>query len=495
MTLELPRTLLPILLIALAAGCGGGSGGGDLAGTPDLPGTGGNPGQDTGVGGSGLVAGPAQGIGSIIINGRTLDTDDAAIVVNGAAGTLSDLQTGQQLVVLADLDDDIAEEVLYRANVRGPLADLTITDPLARRASATVLGQPVELYGITFYDGTSLASLADDDLVEISAAVDADGRLVATYLAARPGLGSYSVLGRVSGTDSAAATFRLNGLTVDYSTATLADFTGAQPTDGQLVEVIIAPADFGAPDTALAQTVTLLPELTLDDDASVELQGFIDAFTASDDFRVNGVPVTTTTSTLYVDGDDDGLALNERIEVEGSFSNGAVRADRILFKPLDTIQVDGEVTAVDPAAGTVTALELTFEVRDLTELEDDLQDIDPFTLDQLQIGDPVELQGFLDSDTLVATELERDALDGGARLVALVTVSDATAQSLELLGVAIASDPATTTFSDGDDDVTAAEFFATVTTGDLVEVLWDSFDASQPVAAQTASRLEIEDDD
>lgn len=493
---KLYQTLLTLALAALAAGCGGGSSGGsDLAGTPGAPGTGGDPNQDTGVGGSGLVAGPAQGFGSILINGRTLDTDDAEILVDGAAGTLGDLRTGQQLIVLADLDEDVAEQVQYRASVRGPLTELTVVDPLARRASATVLGQPVELYGLTFYEGTRLADLALGDLLEVSAAVDANGTLVATYLAARPGLTSYSVLGRVTALDTAAATFRLNGLTVDYGAATLADFTAAAPANGDLVEVVLAPADFTAPGSALAQTVTRLPELALNDDARVEIQGFIDAFTSAGDFEINGIAVTTDAGTVFVDGDGDGLGLNERVEVEGSFSNGVIRADRVLFKPLDTVQVDGEVTAVDAAAGTVTVLELTFEVRALTELEDDLQDLDPFTLDQLQPGDWVELQGFADSDVLVVTELERESPDGGARLVAPVTAFDGAAQSLELLNLAIASDPVTTAFLDDDEPLDAAAFFAALASGDLVEARWASFDAAQPVSAQPASELSLDDDE
>ena len=133
--MSVSKIVLVSLLLVLLGACGGGS----------------SSGRDTGVGGSGSgtgtdpagrVVGTYQGPGSIIINDRTLTTGDAEFEIEDGSSE-TDLEEGQRLTVFADLSSNEAERVIYRSDIKGPVASITITDPLTAEAEISVLGQIV----------------------------------------------------------------------------------------------------------------------------------------------------------------------------------------------------------------------------------------------------------------------------------------------------------------------------------------------------------------
>ena len=472
------KTLFMFILTTLVA-CGGGSGGVRLA--------------DTGVGGSGSVVGPLQGHGSIIINDRTLTTDTAEFEIEGSVGTETDLQEGQQLVVIADLGTSVAERVFYRSNVKGPISGYTVLDPLAGAAEFSVLGQTVRTNSTTRYSNGGFSLLADSDLVEISGAIDAAGKLHATFVETKSTLAEYKVVGTVANLN--ATTFDLSALTVDYNTATLSEFEGAALAEGQLVEVKMATSDFMPPTNAVATAVELLRPLIFNENAEVEFEGFIDRFVSVTDFDVAGLSVTTTGVTVFVNGSAASLAENVKVEAEGTIdATGTLVAVRIIIKPTDSIRVEGIVAQVDLMANTVTTdVGLTFAIRTLTELEDDSSvGIDPFTLDQLVPGDFVEVRAFLDGTTLVAAELEREDFDARTRMRGPVTAEDEVAGTVDILGVTVTGVDGVTEYRDIDDTIiNQAGFHAIVELGTFVEARWDVFTST----AVTADRLGLEEDD
>ncbi|MCZ6657653.1 MAG: DUF5666 domain-containing protein [Gammaproteobacteria bacterium] len=498
--------VLSLLILAALVGCGGGSGGGSSS-TAGGGGSGGGGGvapppppvvfgfgADTGVSGSGAVVGTFQERGSIIINDRTLTTDNAVFELEGVMGAEADLKEGQQLIVVADLGTSEAEHVFYRSNIKGPVSGRTVLDPLAGAAQFTVLGQTVRTNSTTRYSNGKFATLVDNDLVEISGALDTLGDLHATFVEVEASLSEYKVVGTVA--NLAAMTFELGGLTVDFNTATLSEFQGTALADGQIVEVKIAPADFTPPANAVATEVELLPSLFINADAEVEFEGFIDRFASPTDFDIAGLPVTTTGSTVFVNGSAGSLAVNVKVEAEGTVNaTRTLVATRVIIKFSESIRVEGTVNGVDLTARTVsTDVGLTFAIRTLTELEDDSSvGLDPFTLNMLALGDFVEVRGFLDGTTLVAAELEREDFDPRTRMRGPVTAEDEVGGTVDILGVTVRGVDGVTEYRDIDDItvINQAVFHAIVELSTFVEARWDGFTST----AATADRLSLEEDD
>lgn len=472
------RWLLILVSMAFVTACGGGGSG--------------SFGLDTGVGGSGggatgtgLVVGPFQGQGSIIINDRTLSTAGAEFELEDGSGE-ADLEEGQRLTVFADLSTNEAERVIYRSDVKGPVTAFTIVDLLTASASIEVMGQVVLSNSATRFDGLALDTLQLGDLVEVSGSLDADGNLVATFVELKASLAEYKVVGSVEGLDASSMTFRIGGLAVDYGSATLSEFEGAAIADGQPVEVTVQPDDFVPPISALASEVELLTDVDFEEGDEVEYEGYIDAFASATDFAVDGLPVTTDDATDFVNGDSESLALNVKVEVEGSIdANGTLLADRVIIKPTGAVRVEGTVSAVDETAGTVaTDVGLTFEIRELTELEDNLDGVEPFGLADLQSGDYVEVRGFLDGEALVAAELEREEFDERTRMRGPVTDEDEPAGTVDILGVTVTGVDGVTSY-----DVSQTQFHAEVEVGTFVEAEWDVFSSTN----EPADSLSVED--
>ena len=150
--------LLFFLLLNACGGGGGGSsgqqivvsaggGGGAPGGGGGVPVGGGLPTPsffftfDTGLGGSGGLIGSVSGFGSVIVNDREMDTDDAVFIIEGVEGTQADLREGMQVVVTGDIGELNAEAVFYRSNIKGPMPVAPVIEDLSvGRATFTVLG-------------------------------------------------------------------------------------------------------------------------------------------------------------------------------------------------------------------------------------------------------------------------------------------------------------------------------------------------------------------
>jgi hypothetical protein len=314
------RILIALLLLSLGAGCGGGSSdptlaagassGGGSGGSGTTPGSGGGIGGgipsgafsfDVGVGGSGGIIGPLYAFGSIVINGLVMNTDDARFFVEGESGaSQSDLSEGQQLVIAGDLNAQIAAEVFYRANVKGPVsAPVVVNDALLGTGELQVLGQQIRLGAQTRYVDTSLTTIAQGDLLEISGAVGDDGVVAATFIRRLSDLAQFKVVGVISSLSPSSGSFSLGGLTVDATGAVLEDFPNDMLADGQLVEVRVAAADFTAPASAVAAEIELLPEPRIAEGAELEIKGIINRFASASDFSVSGIPVTINPDTEF----------------------------------------------------------------------------------------------------------------------------------------------------------------------------------------------------
>lgn len=440
--------ILTLLATAALAACGGG--GDKVAGIDG----GGSPAP---VATTIISVGTITGFGSVIVNGVRYDTSGATISVDDSPGSEADLAVGQVVAIRGTLDTGgttgVATSIDVDDIVEGPISAI---DTVA--GTITVLGQLVQTNSETSFDDSispaSLAGLSVADTVEVTGFILADGSINATRISLKPASAGLEVTGIAS--NVTATTFEINNLTVDYSSAMLEDFPGGTPENGQLVEakgIIVNGAG------ALIATSVEFEGSNFDDDDvdQVEIEGFITRFVSATDFDVEGVPVTTNAQTTIENGALADLALDRKIEVEGDFNvAGILVADKIEIKPSGDVRVESLVENVQ--ANQLTVLGIVISVNASTRLEDKSSaNLEPFNLSDVNVGDYVEIRGYEDSGSIVATLLEREDIDTE---VALRGVVDAVnSPEFTILGVTIQTDGGTEFRDENDLLIGATEFF------------------------------------
>jgi hypothetical protein len=206
-----------------------------------------------------------------------------------------------------------------------------------------------------------------------------------------------------------------------------------------------------------------------DSGCDFELDGYVTAFVSATEFEVDGSPVSTTAETVYVNGTVDTLALDVKLAVDGTLDDaGVLIADRIVFHLPSIIEIEADLESVDANSAAVTVLGIVVTTNDSTMFRDDSDAVVlEFGLDDLAIGDRVEVRAYIDSNTVVATRLERDDPDDSVTLRALV---EAVAQpNLTLLGVTVTSDQDTVFQNVAQEIIDADEFFTLVDIDSLVK--------------------------
>ena len=272
------------------------------------------------------VVGPITGFGSIVVNGVHYNVDKASVVVDGDPATASDLQLGQVVTVVGERDASgstgTANQVLFQTNVRGPISALNTAT-----SEITVLGQTVIAGSSTVFDLTgvpdSFGSLRVGDLVAVSGFVSAHGAIEATRIEGVLTDSGLLAFGVVSNLDTANLRFTLGALVVDYSQAALIEgFASGGPSNGDRV---LVRASSTAPSGALlAREVRRAETEEAQAGQEAEVEGLITRFASVTDFDVGGRAVTTTGATTYEGGGASALALNVKVEVEGSVNGGGV---------------------------------------------------------------------------------------------------------------------------------------------------------------------------
>ena len=458
--MKMINSALISFLLALLVGCGGGGGGGT---TPPADN---NPPPVGGIGRTGIAQGPISTFGSIVVNGVHYDTSSANFTINDTAGGSQDeLRVGQVVTVIGSIDDNgvdgDADEVEFDDNVTGPIESI---DPVT--GQLVVLGQTVLISPETSFDDSispaSIDGLAVDDIIEISGLVDASGRITATRIESKAGETEFEVKGIVSNLNTTDFLFDINGLTVDYATATLENFSGGTITDGDLVEA--KGTSFEAGGELVATRVEREDGLAgVADGVHIEIQGFITRFQSAQDFDVTGLPVTTTDSTIYEGGVKGDLALNVKVEVEGDVNAGGVLvATKVDIRRAKAVRVIANVDSINAATNSLVLLGITVTVDLLTRLEDKSDaDVRPLTLADINAGDYVEIRGTefpAGSGTILAAILERDDADADTILQGFVeSVSD---PSFTILGVTIETGDTPTVFRNVNDvAISSTDFF------------------------------------
>ncbi|MGA7799548.1 MAG: DUF5666 domain-containing protein [Gammaproteobacteria bacterium] len=412
-TLKLSMLSATILATLGLTACGGGGGTASTGGTASP---------------AGVASGAITGFGSVFVNGVEYKTGGASFSVNGASAGESQLKVGMVVTVDGTVDPGgktgTATSVSFSDDMHGEVLAANV----AANGTGTlnVMGQTVTLTASTQFDSqvtgiTSAALIAVGNVVEVSGYTSGTGTVYATHIevqraAVQPGE-DIEVKGVVQGLDSAASTFKIGGLTVNYANAQLNALPNGSLQNGLYVEVQSTSALSGT--TMTADRVTLdgdgKPGIKGKEGEDAHLSGVVTAVSSSSQFDLNGQTVIIGSGTEFSHGSAAGITQGINLQVEGSLNSaGQLVASEIAFRERPSLELAAAVTAVDSAAGTVTVLGKTIQVNNntITKDQQDANGQTPvryFSLKNISTGDRVDINAYASSTggALVATKLER----------------------------------------------------------------------------------------
>jgi len=298
-----------------------------------------------GTGGTGISTGAVSGYGSVVVNNVHFRTDDEVApgfhtkkMSNGAdkSGRMDNVvfAVGMVVTVRHGKDDNNAQVIEYRDNLRGPIG-----------ATASGADNIIEILGqsVVVDDAAIFASLKRGDIVEVSGFVDNAGRIRAAYiLLVSPSIREFEAKGFVSGLTG--STFQLGPLPdgsgptvmVSYDAAVVSGLPEG-PVKGMHVQVTTTDREpVGGVITATG-IVKLAARTEFPDGASVDLEGLVTKpWTGSGNdhsFEVEGKRVVWTDNTVFAGGTQiDTQDSNRKIQVHGMENSGVLSAARIVFR-------------------------------------------------------------------------------------------------------------------------------------------------------------------
>ncbi len=376
-----------------------------------------------GIGGTGSVAtvasGPVTKFGSVYISGTEYDNSHTIYCLDDDPCSMENkLKLGMVVLVNGKTTEQypnnqplgrIADKITYEETVEG-----TVQSVAADGLSVTVLGQVIHLDQKTIIDssiaGQSIATLTPGvDRIEVSGFVVGDGHILATLIMMQTGTPHYEVQGTIKNHDSAAKTFEIGALRIDYSAADISQMPPSTSStwNGLVVHIQGEQWNNGggtSGGTVIATRVTLLG-LGVDDSAEAELEGFILQVNGPGDFVVNNLRILTTPSTVYEGGAIGDLIVDTHVIVQGKLAGDILQAEEISFE--GTFELESNVVAIDSTAKSLTLAGLAgmaILITDQTAIggENNLR-----TFGGIMIGDHLQIHGRSTGEGLLATELER----------------------------------------------------------------------------------------
>jgi hypothetical protein len=365
----------------------------------------------------------------------------------------------------------VAQRIGLLDEVAGPISCLNLVNN-----SFVSLGRTVFFDELTIFENLAYDDLSAGNVVRVIGRIRHQNQVQAThverlaiaYVAGMP----MTVKGEISDLDLASMQFRIGTQLCDYSAAML-DLGSADLANGLYVDVSSS-APLAGGSLILDRVQARDRDRDRDRDhqcdsgCEFDLEGFITEFVSPTDFYVDGAPVTTTSSTVYVNGTESSLALDVLVAVSGTMNDaGVLVADKIVFRLVSNIQIEADVEAIDTDDRTVRLLGIEVTTDDFTMFRD-VSDaaVVPFWLDELAVGDRVEVRAYQAGDTVLATRLERD--DAASEVTLKAPVEAIARPSLTMLGVTATAD-GDTVFQNADKEIIDVdEFFELVEAGSLV---------------------------
>lgn len=367
--------------------------------------------------------GVVSGFGSIYVNGIKYSTDTAKFV-NDDQETLLDgekqFEVGDYVWVEGTLNGDgvkgVASTVIYDVDLIGQVSEI---DP--ETSTFKILGRTVKVSQDTVFDDdfvvAQLSGLSLGVTVEVSGYDQVDGSLLATRIDLETSNvnAELKVEGIITQVDLVNQTFNIATQVVDFSNTLI----GFSPVSNQWVEVygslnaeniLIATKSQIEDSEAHYGLSTGDDSIQLSSSTVISIEGVVTELSAGTGFAVNGYPVLTSSSTLYIGGDITDINLDTKLLVQGVKSDdlNALMAERVYVRVDANLQIEGIVTAIDFVAGTMEVAGIKVTLQSTTQMEDGTGVTRQFRLEQLSIGDFVEVSGHYNGDLMVAYRVERD---------------------------------------------------------------------------------------
>lgn len=421
----------------------------------------------TGGTGARATTGVITGFGSVFVNGVEYETTGATFSLDDAAGSEDGLAIGMVVTVEGEVNSDgttgTATSISFADDVEG----LILSATLAADGTGTmnVMGQTVTITAGTRFESnvnsvTALAQLAAGNVVEVSGFSSGDGQIVATYIElkalAYTAGDDMEVKGTISNLDTTAKTFSLGDLVVYYNGADMSDIPSTGLANGLYVEAKSSDG-FDLSNRLIASQVEVEGDgkagIDADDGDDVELEGMVTAVTSATEFKLNAQSVRISESTEFEHGTADMIAVDVRLEVEGTMDGDVLVADKIEFRAEGDTEIFAPVEAFNATAGTVTVLGETITVTTLTEMKDERDEgyepVRYFDLGDLAVDEWIKVKVYVQDGALYAAALERD--DSGTVAQIEGTVDSVGTGTLTIDGIDINMSGVGTTFNVGDE--------------------------------------------
>ncbi|WP_020396924.1 DUF5666 domain-containing protein [Thiolinea disciformis] len=312
-----------------------------------------------GMTGTGISAGRITGFGSIYVNGVHYNVDNAAFYRDGVSSNQSSFATGEFVTVSGSVNMDgmtgVATKVEFDGLVSGAISAFGTNGK-----TLSVLGQTIYVDLFTVLHGfDQLSDLRLGNVIQVSGTRTADGSIRASSIAllsdsytAGDGL---TVQGVVSQLQAAQKTFQMGGLTVDYTTATIAGWNGASLADLQEVQVLANQAPQGL--VLKAQHIIAKVKPSYNTHSRLELEGVVTAKNSATQFTVDDQVVVTSVATRFKGLSADQIQIGLALEVNGKIdSAGVLQAALIELRDLEASNVKviaGQITAIDQQQQTI----------------------------------------------------------------------------------------------------------------------------------------------
>jgi hypothetical protein len=368
-----------------------------------------------------LTKGMVTGFGSVIVNGVHYDVKSADIEIDGESQVESDLGVGQIVIISGDVDADgihgKAKKLHAESQLIAPVDSIdTVTGVII------ALGQTILINADTFYeDNLTAATLKVGDLIRISSYTNADGKLVATRIEIKKGATpeNLQLTGKVADLNTTTMTFTLNGKTVDYSKATLADLPNKTLLNDMIVRVrgSVVNDVFVAIGNVHASSLDIKHNDDAKDNLRMEVGGLIKDLVSNTSFMLGDVKVMLSADTKFEGGAAADLANGILAKVKGKLNpDRSISASKVKLIFKVRVEDMGLVQSIDLTKNTVTVNGVTFEVTVDTSLNDRSKSkVRLFSLKDLVVGDLVNIRGYKVTgtspavDRIVATRIERSS--------------------------------------------------------------------------------------
>ncbi|MDH4021528.1 MAG: DUF5666 domain-containing protein [Gammaproteobacteria bacterium] len=373
--------------------------------------------------------GPITELGSVTINGVRYNTSGTSVHINGNPANVSDLQLGQVIALSGEANfsdaTGTADLIFHSAMVIGPVENINSTLKQLIVMGQTVLTSADTVFGPGI-DANTYAGLSVGATTQISGFRNANGDIVARRIELDSTSTGVQLIGSVAGLDQPNLLFSIGRLTVDYSSATFIDLPGGMPVDGMRVILRGSLRD----GILTVDEISNVSSLVAAPGERLHLSGIVTRFASPAEFDLNGFPVTTDASTVFIDGSVGDLQTDAEIIIDGREVSGTetILASTVSFgqpvSPRTTLPFDFDNFTRLSVLGfarvrVLQDLDFSIEVTASPDIVGDVrvtQDGDTVSLEP-PTGNPLQLY------TAIVTMPLLEQIDVGANSLANVTLT------------------------------------------------------------------------